>query len=58
MLGDDIARLVLDKFDALPRKQKPQRRATGAQEWIPLGGIVLEKGTVIFRSLMHSSFVI
>jgi hypothetical protein len=40
--GNDIADIVLRKFDDLPKKAKPLHRGGGAQEWIPLCGIVAE----------------
>jgi len=44
--ADDIATLVLDRFDALPKKCKPRSPEPGSglsvREWVPLAGIVLE----------------
>lgn len=42
-LGDEIARVVLEQFDRLPKKQKPQFRSNGSQEWVPLSGVVIKK---------------
>lgn len=38
--GDDIAKVVLTKFDELPAKRKPLNRGEGVREWVPLSGIV------------------
>jgi len=40
--GDDIAEVVLKKFDALPAKAKPLVRGSGVREWVPLSGIVAQ----------------
>lgn len=42
--ADRVAQCVLDKFSALPSKRKPQIRHNGLHEWVPLSGIVAEKG--------------
>ncbi|KAI5867423.1 adenosine deaminase/editase [Durotheca rogersii] len=42
---DDIASLVLSQFDKLPAKRKPQVRANGVREWVPLSGIVAQETT-------------
>ncbi|KAK6086095.1 tRNA-specific adenosine deaminase [Seiridium cupressi] len=39
---DTIASLVLQHFDQLPTKRKPQVRDNGAHEWVPLSGIVAQ----------------
>ncbi|KAI9641919.1 hypothetical protein NHQ30_009787 [Ciborinia camelliae] len=38
--ADDIANVVLKRFDELPAKRKPLNRAGGVREWVPLSGIV------------------
>lgn len=43
-LYDRIARLVIAKFESLPRKGKPILRTDGTPEWTTLAGIVLESG--------------
>jgi hypothetical protein len=40
--GDEIATVVLEAFDALPKKRKPQARKDGVREWVPLSGIVAQ----------------
>lgn len=40
--GDDIANVVLEQFDKLPAKRKPQVRGPGVREWVPLSGIVAQ----------------
>ncbi|KAL3426575.1 tRNA-specific adenosine deaminase [Phlyctema vagabunda] len=40
--GDDIARTVLEQFDRLPTKRKPQVRNESLREWVPLSGIVAQ----------------
>lgn len=42
LTGDDIADAVLKQFEKLPKKRKPQVRADGLKEWVPLSGIVAE----------------
>jgi tRNA-specific adenosine deaminase 1 len=42
ILPDEIAKLVLDKFDSLEQKRKPLIRSDGVKEWVPLSGIVVE----------------
>jgi tRNA-specific adenosine deaminase 1 len=41
---DAIAGCVLDTFDNLPPKRKPQQRSDNVREWVPLSGIVVERG--------------
>lgn len=48
--GDEIADVVLKQYDALPAKRKPQVRAPGEQEWVPLSGIVAH-GKSILKAL-------
>jgi tRNA-specific adenosine deaminase 1 len=40
--GDEIADVVLQQFEKLPQKRKPQDRGEGIQEWVPLSGIVAQ----------------
>ncbi|KAH8811444.1 adenosine deaminase/editase [Xylogone sp. PMI_703] len=40
--GDAIAQVVLEQFDKLPAKRKPQVRGDGVREWVPLSGIVAQ----------------
>ncbi|RDW80139.1 hypothetical protein BP6252_04777 [Coleophoma cylindrospora] len=40
--GDDIATVVLEQFEKLPAKRKPQVRGPGVREWVPLSGIVAQ----------------
>lgn len=42
VMGDKIACVVLEAFDALPKKRKPQVRKDAVREWVPLSGIVAE----------------
>lgn len=42
ILPDEIAKLVLDKFDSLEQKRKPLTRSDGVKEWVPLSGIVAQ----------------
>jgi tRNA-specific adenosine deaminase 1 len=44
---DAIAAVVLDAFNKLPPKCKPRPRDDGSQEWVPLSGIVMAKGTYL-----------
>lgn len=37
---DAVASCVLDEFDRLPAKRKPQPRGNGTREWVPMSGIV------------------
>jgi len=52
---DEIADCVLSAFDALPAKRKPREREDGTREWIPLSGIVLQKGTKKHPACKHHS---
>ncbi|CAM1502012.1 Fc.00g039960.m01.CDS01 [Cosmosporella sp. VM-42] len=38
-----IARAVLQQFNKLPKKRKPNVRENGLHEWVPLSGIVAER---------------
>lgn len=40
--SDAIAQLVLDQYDKLPLKRKPQRRSASTVEWTILSGIVAQ----------------
>jgi hypothetical protein len=42
---DDIASAVLQQFSSLPAKYKPSKGPNGMFNWVPLSGIVIEKGT-------------
>jgi len=42
---DDIVAAVLRNFEALPASFKPHNRGNGNQEWVPLSGIVITRGT-------------
>jgi hypothetical protein len=44
ILGDAIAKCVLDTFKKLPQKAKPRSYPNGPTEWVPLSGIVLSRG--------------
>ncbi|GKT45960.1 tRNA-specific adenosine deaminase TAD2 [Colletotrichum spaethianum] len=44
---DQIADLVLQQFQKLPAKRRPQVRDNGLHEWVPLSGIVAEKDGVL-----------
>lgn len=43
---DAIAQTVIDAYNALPSKRKPQIRNDGSKEWTILSGIVLSKRTM------------
>lgn len=38
--ADAVATTVLEEFDRLSAKRKPQIRDNGTREWVPLSGIV------------------
>jgi hypothetical protein len=40
--GDEVADVVLKKFEELPKKGKPLNRQGGVKEWVPLSGIVAQ----------------
>ncbi|KIW45260.1 uncharacterized protein PV06_03661 [Exophiala oligosperma] len=42
-LPQNIANLVLSKFDTLPQKCKPRTQPNGQREWTPMSAIVLAK---------------
>jgi len=42
LLPDEIAHLVLTKFDSFEQKRKPLNRSDGVKEWVPLSGIVAQ----------------
>lgn len=42
--ADAIAGVVLQEFDRLPPKRRPQARDNGTREWVPLSGIVARHG--------------
>lgn len=50
--ADRIARVVLEEFDRLPAKRKPQVRDNGTREWVPLSGIVARHGDGPFKCLV------
>ncbi|SPO00179.1 related to tRNA-specific adenosine deaminase 1 [Cephalotrichum gorgonifer] len=41
--ADEVAGLVMRRFEELPRKRKPAVRDTGVREWTTLSGIVAER---------------
>ncbi|RDL41020.1 Adenosine-deaminase-containing protein [Venustampulla echinocandica] len=41
--GDEIADVVLRRFDAWESKRKPLKRTNGVREWVPLSGIVAQR---------------
>lgn len=41
--GDEIAELVMRRFDELQKKRKPTMRDGGVREWTTLSGIVVER---------------
>jgi tRNA-specific adenosine deaminase 1 len=48
MRPDDIAKCVFEAFDKLPAKCKPlQTSNPSKREWVPLSGIVLERGKIM-----------
>jgi hypothetical protein len=55
---DDIVEAVLGKFEALPARCKPQNRGNGNQEWVPLSGIVITRGTTSYQCSMRRTFLI
>lgn len=44
---DQIASVVLEQFDKLHPKRKPQVRDNGMHEWVPLSGIVAKEGRIL-----------
>lgn len=42
--AERVAKLVLDKFDALPSKCKPRTLPDGRREWTTLSAIVVASG--------------
>ena len=42
--ADEIAILVLAKFEELSAKNKPIKDANGVSNWVPLSGIVVVTG--------------
>lgn len=42
--ADAVASTVLEEFNRLPTKRKPQTRGNGIREWVPLSGIVARLG--------------
>lgn len=48
--GDEIADVVLKKFDGWEKKSKPAVRTNGVREWVPLSGIVAQGR--LFRPLI------
>lgn len=51
---DNIVEAVLGKFEALPARCKPQNRGNGIQEWVPLSGIVITRGTTSYQCSMRA----
>ncbi len=51
---DNIIEAVLSKFEALPARCKPQNRGNGIQEWVPLSGIVITRGTTNYQCSMRA----
>lgn len=49
-LDEKIVEAVLDTFDGLPARFKPQGRGNGIQEWVPLSGIVITRGMICHQS--------
>jgi tRNA-specific adenosine deaminase 1 len=39
---DDIAALIIEHSEQLPRKRKPAVRDNGVHEWVPMSGIAAE----------------
>jgi tRNA-specific adenosine deaminase 1 len=42
-----VASVVLNQFNILPRKRRPQIRSNGVREWVPLSGIIAEQDGVL-----------
>jgi len=54
MRPDDIAKCVFEAFDNLPAKCKPlQTSNLSKREWVPLCGIVLERGKTMNCTLFE-----
>ncbi|PSR85740.1 adenosine deaminase/editase [Coniella lustricola] len=49
--ADIVASKVLDGFNRLPAKKKPQTRDNGTREWVPLAGIVAKHGDGSYKCL-------
>ena len=43
-LQNQIADIVHEEYDKLPRKSKPGASADGIHDWVPLAGIVAVRG--------------
>ena len=41
-LADNVARIVLDSYDSLPKVGKPIVRSNGVPEWTILAGVVVQ----------------
>jgi hypothetical protein len=52
--GDDIASCILNAFDKLPSKFKPLHGVTTINEWVPLSGVVLQRGTGYIGLRFHA----
>jgi hypothetical protein len=50
---DAIANAVLQQFDKLPQRRKPQDRGNGLREWVPLSGIVAQGTKLSIRDTTH-----
>lgn len=48
-IEDLMVDAIHKKFKALPTKSKPRRLANGENEWVPLSGIAILRGTDILQ---------
>jgi tRNA-specific adenosine deaminase 1 len=55
-LSSRIASLVHAHFDGLPARSKPTIRPDGTREWIPMSGIVIVKGRLLYCVFFLFSF--
>ena len=47
-LEDQIAESIHSIFDSLPAKCKPRTSTSGVREWIPLSGIAIARGDIVW----------
>lgn len=46
-LAEQVARLALSQFEALPQKCKPRTLADGGTEWTPMAAVILVQGKIL-----------
>lgn len=55
--ADQIASVVLEQFEKLLPKRKPQIRYNGVHEWVPLSGIVAKQDGVMRCLSLASEYI-